>query len=149
MDDNIYPLEFLYDGDCPICRADVARLHNADGHDRLIFIDVSAPNFDPETYGRTREALLARIHARRADGVMVEGPEVFRLALTAVGLGRIAALTRLPIIDRVTDIAYELFARHRVSLSRRIGGFFARITPECDLFCRPPIEKEKSSTRNF
>ncbi len=149
MDDNIYPLEFLYDGDCPICRADVARLHNADGHQRLIFIDVSAPNFDPGVYDRTREALLARIHARRADGIMVEGPEVFRLALAAVGLGPIAALTRWPLISQVTDIAYKLFARHRVSLSRHFGGFFARITPECDLFCRPPLDKEKPSTRNY
>lgn len=132
MDANAYPLEFLYDGHCRICRFDVARLHRADRHGRLRFIDVMATGFEPAEYGTTREALLARIHARRADGVMVEGPEVFRLALTAVGYGPLVAPTRLPVLRQLTECGYRWFARHRVELSRRFGGIFARLTPECD-----------------
>ncbi|HEX8987890.1 MAG TPA: DUF393 domain-containing protein [Rhodocyclaceae bacterium] len=132
MDLNAYPLEFLYDGECRICRFDVARLRRADRHGRLTFVDVAAPHFDPSPYGRAREDLLARIHARRADGRIVEGPEVFRLALEAVGLGWAVAPTRWPVLDPMTEGAYRWFARNRIVLSRRFGGIFARLTPVCD-----------------
>jgi predicted DCC family thiol-disulfide oxidoreductase YuxK len=144
MDTNAYPLEFLYDGNCPICRYDVVRLHKADRHSRLIFIDVTDPDFDPEAYGQTRGALLARIYARRADGVMVEGPEVFRLALTAVGYGWLMAPTRWPVFNQITEAAYGWFARNRSKTARLFGGFFSRVTPECDLFCQ---QSDKASDR--
>ncbi|MDR1462758.1 MAG: DUF393 domain-containing protein [Azoarcus sp.] len=140
MDTGIYPLEFLYDGNCPICLCDVARLRRRDKHQRLHFIDVTAPDFDPARYGRDREALLARITARRADGVIVEGPEVFRLALAAVGFGWIAAPTRLPVLAQITELAYSCFARRRTWLSKHFGGIFRRLTPpDCtDGACRVP-----------
>jgi predicted DCC family thiol-disulfide oxidoreductase YuxK len=142
MDSKIYPLEFLYDGNCPICRYDVVRLHQADREGRIIFIDVTAPEFEPQAYGRTRQMLLARIHARRADGVIVEGPEVFRLALTALGYGWLVAPTRWPLLSQITDFCYSWFARHRGSLARRFGGFYSRLTPECDLTCHQGFIKE-------
>ncbi|MDR0634827.1 MAG: DUF393 domain-containing protein [Azoarcus sp.] len=129
MDGNIYPLEFLYDGNCAICRCDVAKLRRRDRQRRIRFIDVTDPAFDPAPYGREREVLLARITARRADGLIVEGPEVFRLALAAVGLGWIAAPTRLPVLSHITELAYGCFARHRVWLSKHFGGIFRWMTP--------------------
>ncbi len=136
MDTNIYPLEFLYDGQCPICRYDVARLHQADKQERLIFIDVTTPEFQPEVYGQSREALIARIHARRADGTLIEGPEVFRLAIAAIGYGWLVAPTRWPVFRQITEVAYRWFARNRHQTARLFGRFFARRTPECDLFCQ-------------
>jgi len=131
MDATIYPLEFLYDGECRICLFDVARLRRADSKGLIRFIDVMAADFDAAAYGRTRNELLDRIHARRADGVMVEGPEVFRLALAAVGYGWLVAPTRWPGLAWITAQGYRWFARHRVGLSRRFGGIFARWTPDC------------------
>ena len=128
---SIYPLDFLYDGNCRICRFDVVRLQRADRAGRLRFVDVAAPEFDAAAYGLPVDALLARIHARRADGVMVEGVEVFRLALAAVGHHRLAAVSRWPGLATLADCAYATFARHRVMLSRRFGGIFERLTPAC------------------
>ncbi|MDR2260004.1 MAG: DUF393 domain-containing protein [Azoarcus sp.] len=144
MDSDIYPLEFLYDGNCAICRCDVANLRRRDRQWRLRFIDIADPAFDPAPYGREREAMLARITARRADGLIVEGPEVFRLALAAIGLGWIAAPTRLPVLAQITELAYACFARRRTRLSKRFGGIFRRMTPpECaDGACHvSPIDK--------
>ncbi|MDR1889543.1 MAG: DUF393 domain-containing protein [Zoogloeaceae bacterium] len=139
MQTQIYPLEFLYDGQCAICRFDVANLRRRDAQHRLVFIDITAPDFDPAPYGRSKEALLARIAARRADGVIVEGPEVFRLALAAIGFGGLVAPTRWPVFRRIAEYAYAWFARHRVTLSCRFGGIFARLTPACeDGVCRIP-----------
>jgi predicted DCC family thiol-disulfide oxidoreductase YuxK len=139
MQAQIYPLEFLYDGGCAICRFDVANLRRRDRHHRLTFIDITTPDFDPATYGRSKEELLARIAARRADGVIVEGAEVFRLSLAAVGFGWLVAPTRWPGFSQITEHAYFWFARNRTTLSRRFGSIFARITPACeDGVCRIP-----------
>ncbi|MDR1349696.1 MAG: DUF393 domain-containing protein [Zoogloeaceae bacterium] len=139
---NIYPLEFLYDGQCAICCFDVAHLRRRDRRHRLSFIDISAPDFDPRPYGRSREALLAHIAARCADGAMVEGPEVFRLAWAAVGFGWLVAPTRWPVLAWMAGTAYRVFARHRGMLSRRFGGIFARLTPDCaNGVCRIPQQR--------
>ena len=69
---------------------------------------------------------------RHADGIVVTGPEVFRLALAANGLGWLVAPTRWPGLACITEASYRCFARHRVQLSRRFGGIFARLTPVCD-----------------
>jgi hypothetical protein len=84
--------------------------------------------------------------ARRADGVIVEGPEVFRLAFAAIGLGWLVAPTRLPGLNAMTELAYRIFARHRVWLSRRLGGIFRRLTPpDCENgVCRIPARSHKS-----
>lgn len=132
MANAVYPFEFLFDGQCRICLFDVANLRRRDRHGRLVFIDASHPDFDPSAYGRRREELLARIHGRRADGVLVEGPEVFRLAMAAVGCGWLVAPTRWPGLRQCSEAAYRWFARNRAALSRRYGGWFARITPVCD-----------------
>lgn len=132
MKDRNYPLEILYDGQCAICRFDVAHLRRRDRHGLLAFTDVAAPAFDAAAYGRTQEQLLARIHARRADGSLVDGLDVFRLAYPAAGLGWLVAPTRLPLLRPLADTGYTWFARHRVGLSRRFGGIFARLTPACD-----------------
>ena len=132
MHDSTYPLEFLFDGQCRICLYDVAHLRQLDKAGRLIFVDASAADFDAAPYGGDREALLARIHARLADGRMVAGVEVFRLALGAVGYAWLVAPTRWPGLSQFSELAYSVFARHRITLSRRFGGLFARLTPECD-----------------
>ncbi len=132
MASEIYPLEFLYDGNCPICVFDVARLRQADRRGLLKFIDITATGFDPKIYGRDLDDLLMRIHARRADGVVIEGPEVFRLSWEAIGYGWLVAPTRWPGLAWLTERAYRWFARNRMALSHRFGGFFERLTPRCD-----------------
>jgi predicted DCC family thiol-disulfide oxidoreductase YuxK len=142
---DLYPLEFLYDGQCAICRFDVAHLRRRDTENHIHFIDISATNFDPAPYGRSRDELLARITARRADGLIVEGPEVFRLAWSAIGFRKLAALTRLPVVAPLAELAYRVFARHRVALSRRFGGIFARLTPPCENGDACQISQRKTS----
>jgi predicted DCC family thiol-disulfide oxidoreductase YuxK len=132
MPEHTYPLEFLYDGNCAICRCDVAHLRRRDRHRRITFVDIAHPDFDPAIYGRSRDELLARMHARRADGVLVDGPEAFRLAFAALGCSWLIAPTRWPGLSHLTEFAYRWFARNRVRLSHRYAGVFARLTPRCD-----------------
>jgi predicted DCC family thiol-disulfide oxidoreductase YuxK len=53
------------------------------------------------------------------DGTLIEGVEVFRRLYSAVGLSAVVAITRLPGLSQLFDLAYRLFARHRLRLTGR------------------------------
>jgi len=74
---------------------------------------------------------MDRIHGRLPDGTLVEGVEVFRRLYAAVGFGPLVALTRLPDITQLRDIAYHAFAKNRLRLTGRC------VDGACELHTRP------------
>src|SRR3990167_9409736 len=82
-----YPLTLLYDGLCPVCSLEMDHLRERDRHGRLVFVDIAAPGFDAARYGVTHEALDAALPGLCADGRMLRGMPVLRLAYAAAGLG--------------------------------------------------------------
>jgi predicted DCC family thiol-disulfide oxidoreductase YuxK len=128
---DAWSVEVFFDGECPLCRREIAALRRLDrGRGRIRCEDIAAPGFDAAALGRTRAELMARIHARLPDGTWVEGVEVFRRLYAAVGLGRLVALSRLPGLSHALDAAYRLFARHRLRLTGRCDDACARPAPE-------------------
>jgi len=118
---STYPLTLLYDESCPLCRLEIDNLRVRDGGRHLRFIDVSDPAFDPTPYGVTLDDMMAAIHAVRADGSIVKGVEVFRLAYCAVGLGWLTWPTGWPLLRPLFDRAYVHVARNRYRISERLG----------------------------
>jgi predicted DCC family thiol-disulfide oxidoreductase YuxK len=112
-----FDIEAYYDGGCPLCVREVRLLRRLDRRGRIRFVDISAPGFDAASVGVRWETLMDRIHGRLPDGTLVEGVEVFRRLYTAVGFGALVALTRLPGVRQLLDIAYCWFARNRLRLS--------------------------------
>lgn len=115
----------LYDGECPLCRKEVAWLQCWNRRGRLAFEDVSSPEFDPARYGLTRNDVMAVIHAVLPDGRIVRRMEAFRHAYRAVGLGWLLAPTGWWPLRILFDWLYERFANNRM----RLGGLFGR---RCD-----------------
>jgi predicted DCC family thiol-disulfide oxidoreductase YuxK len=114
------PFTMLFDGGCPLCRREADFLRRLDrGRGRLELVDIAADNFDAGRFGRSLDELMAEIHGVLPDGRVVSGMEVFRQAYGAVGLGWILAMTRQPILSRITDAAYAWFARNRLRLTGR------------------------------
>jgi len=118
---NVWRFKLLYDGECPFCRREVQWLQRRDRHGRLVFEDVTSPGFDPARYRTTRRELLGVIHGVFPDGRVVCRVEAFRQAYRAIGLGWLLAPTGWPVLRRVCDGLYSLFARHRVPLGRIFG----------------------------
>jgi len=124
MHDAIYPLTIYYDSHCPLCRAEMENLMLRNENGKLVFADIHAQGFTPPQ-GRSRQDLLARIHARQANGTVIHSLEVFRCAYQAVGLGWVTAFTGWPLIGRFMNGFYPVFARHRHRMPRWIGqGIF-------------------------
>lgn len=114
-----WKVEVFFDGDCPLCVREIRMLQRLDRHHRIRFTDIASPAFDAAREGKTWDELMARIHGRLPDGRWIEGVEVFRRLYAAVGFGPIVALTRLPGVRHLLDLAYHFFARNRLRLTGR------------------------------
>ena len=114
-----FDLEVFFDGACPLCLREIGLLRRLDRRGRIRFTDIAAEGFDPAAVGRTWQELMDRIHGRLPDGTLLEGVEVFRRLYAAVGFGPVVALTRLPGLSHLLDLAYRAFARNRLRLTGR------------------------------
>lgn len=121
--DKTYPLTLLYDGLCPVCSLEMDHLRERDRLGRLVFVDIAAPGFDAGHYGVTPEALDAAVHGLCADGRMLRGMPVLRLAYDAAGLGWVLAPTGWTPLRPLFDAGYRLFARHRRGISHTARPF--------------------------
>ena len=113
-----YPLTLFYDAACPVCSLEMDHLRERDVSGRLVFVDIGSPGFDAAAHGTTLQAMNAEIHAKRPDGSMLKGVEVLRLAYEAVGLGWVLRASAWPMLRPTFDVAYRVFARHRIAISR-------------------------------
>lgn len=114
-----HDIEVFFDGDCPLCRREIEFLARRNDRQRILFTDISAPDFDPAPMGMTQADFMAQIRGRLADGTLVEGVEVFRRLYAAVGFTWLVAVTRLPGISHLLDLFYGWFARNRLWLTGR------------------------------
>ena len=110
-------IEMFHDGDCPLCSREVALLRRLDRKQRIKFTNIAAESFNPTDFGKSLDELMENIHGRFPDGRWVTGVEVFRHLYSAVGLGYVARVTRLPIITRLLDLGYRFFAKNRLKLT--------------------------------
>ncbi|MEM9186148.1 MAG: DUF393 domain-containing protein [Planctomycetota bacterium] len=120
--DGAYEVEVFYDGDCPLCVREINMLRRKDKAARILFTDIAAEGFVADDYGADQATLMREIHGRLPDGSWIVGVEVFRRLYTAVGLGWLVSPTRLPIVRHALDVAYRLFARHRLRLTGRCAS---------------------------
>ena len=114
-----WPIEVFYDGACPLCAREIRFLRRWDTARRIRFTDISSREFRASDYGETEQAFMAEIHGRLPNGDWVRGVEVFRRLYTAIGLGPLVWVTRLPILTALLDRAYGVFARNRLRWTRR------------------------------
>ena len=86
----------------------------------LKFLDINNPDLSLELeYGITYKQELERIHAIKNDSSLIKDIEVFQEAYNLNGLGWIYAPTKLPIIDRLTEFIYGMWAKYRLKITFR------------------------------
>jgi len=108
-----YPLTIYYDASCPLCNGEMHNLMLRNVNGLLQFVDASPADFNSPLEGIAREDLMKLLHARKANGEVIKGVEVFRLAYTAVGLGWVTAPTAWPVLRWLADKGYPVLARNR------------------------------------
>lgn len=127
--------EVFYDGACPLCRREIEWIRKRDRRGQLVFTDISRPDFDPVSTGRTYDQLMARIHGRYPNGQVIEGVEVFRQLYSAIGFRKLVSFTRMPIVRQALSLSYRVFAPLRTMLPGR----------HCSDTCQATSENSSSS----
>ena len=128
-------LTIFFDGDCPLCKREVDFLQSRNTKNYLKFIDINGSDFGLELkYGITYKQAMERIHALKSDGSLIKDIEVFQEAYSLIGLGWIYAPTKLPIIDKLIELIYMIWAKNRLKLTFRPSLEKLCSEKECDIY---------------
>ena len=111
-------LTVWHDGDCPLCRAEIALMRRLDTRGAIHFVDATTSG--PEACPIDRRALLARFHASE-DGRLLSGAAAFSAMWRAIPLLRpLGVIARSPTVLGMLETAYLGFLRVRPSLQRLV-----------------------------
>ena len=121
-------LTLYYDGQCPLCVAEVEFLQSRNAQGQLAFVDVTQTGFEAAGHNISCEAAMAQIHGRTADGQVLVGVPVFAAAYQLANLPVLAWLLSRRWLMPVLQPAYVLFAKHRQAISRCIGAGVLRFS---------------------
>jgi predicted DCC family thiol-disulfide oxidoreductase YuxK len=114
-------LTLYYDGQCAFCTREMMRLAGWDQHQRLAFVDMSQPGFDPSRLALTMPELNREMASQMADGRVLLGVDSMLAAYPLVGRGYLAWPLRVPGLRTLLAALYRLFARHRYAMSKLLG----------------------------
>lgn len=110
-----------FDGDCPLCRAEIAYYRRQDKEGAVCFVDVAAADaVTPE--GVTQAQAMLRFHVQGSDGQVRSGAAAFVAIWTQLPGWRWASrLAALPGMLSALELGYRLFLPIRPYLSRLAG----------------------------
>ena len=119
--DGVYPLTVFYDGQCPICLAEMTNLMLRNTAGLMRFEDVSRPGFSSFPPGADMPALMALLHVQCADGRVVKGAEALRLVYAGARLRGLAWLMSAPGLRQLADWSYPILARNRYRIPKSVA----------------------------
>lgn len=118
MADPLTPpaLTVWYDGACPLCIREIALMRRLDRRNAIAFVNVAPENAPCPI---DRQLLLARFHAREADGPVLDGAAAFAAMWRAIPLLRPLGLAaRNGLVLRLLERGYDAFLKVRPRLQR-------------------------------
>lgn len=121
-------LTIYYDGQCPLCLAEIHFLKSRNTLDLLDFVDVAAPQFDEATHQLSCKLALATMQGRLSDGTQLEGIPVFAEAYKRANLPSLAWLFSRPWLAPILNVAYGVFAKYRHGISITMGPMMLRLS---------------------
>jgi predicted DCC family thiol-disulfide oxidoreductase YuxK len=127
-------LKVFYDGSCYVCSTEMFTYKKKDHGDRLEFVDISDPNFNPDQYGISLADFMYQLHAIDRGGRLYRGVDAFQAIWQAFPsspwYGLLVMLVTIPGVSLFSRTAYRTFARLRKYLPKKHGA-------ECKIGNRP------------
>lgn len=121
-------LTIYYDGECPLCLAEIHFLKSRNKQGLLVFVNVAAPQYDEVTHQLSCKLALTTMQGRLGDGTQLEGIPVFAEAYKRANLPTMAWLFTRPWLTPMLNASYFVFARYRHSISKAIGPMMLRLS---------------------
>lgn len=118
-----FPIRVFYDGSCSVCAAEIEHYMTLDHGGRLLAVDISAPDFDPEPLRIPLDAFMYELHAIDSCGRIYRGVEAFwaiwRAFPDSTLYGMMGRVITMPFASQVARLFYRCFARVRPYLPKR------------------------------
>ena len=112
-----------HDGDCPLCRREIALMRRLDRTGAIEFVDVAGPATCP----LDRAEMLVRFHAREAGGPLLSGAAAFAAMWRAIPVLRpLGEAARSRLVLSALEHLYLRFLRVRPYLQRWLSRRGAR-----------------------
>ena len=112
-----FPLKVYFDGGCAVCSREMSIYRRRESSGRLVFIDISAPEFNAADYGRQPQEFMRELHVRDAAGEFHTGIAAFPRIWSAFPESPLYSLLghaiNLPGIRQGAELSYATFARFR------------------------------------
>jgi predicted DCC family thiol-disulfide oxidoreductase YuxK len=106
-------MQVFYDGGCPVCSREIAFYRSRRGADGFEWVDVHRAD-SPLGPGLSREAAIARLHVRLADGTLVSGAAAFAALWRGMpGFSWLGRWLQVPPFGALAEFAYLIFLRLR------------------------------------
>ena len=121
-------LTIYYDGECPLCLAEIHYLKSRNKNRLIEFVDVAAAQYDEATHQLSCQLALAAMHGRLADGTLLKGIPVFTEAYRRSDLPMLAWIFSRTWLEPFLSAMYYVFAKYRHSISRTIGPMMLRLS---------------------
>ena len=118
-------LTIFYDGDCPLCLAEIHFLKQHNQRGLLLF--KSLQQLDSANTDINCELALKTIHAKLGANEIISGPEVFYEAYKRTDLRLVNHLFSIKLIRFIYAKFYGLFAKYRHQISKLIGSHILRL----------------------
>ena len=125
-------LTIFYDGQCPLCLAEMQQLQAHNDSGQLGFVDLNSKEFNQEYPHIDRTYANRILHGQLETGEILLGLDVTYRAWSMVGKHKWLALLRWPVIRHLADGVYLLFARYRYGVSYLLTGK-SRCNGQCAL----------------
>lgn len=121
------PLTIYYDGQCPLCQAEIRMLRARNRQGLLRFADLSDPHFDATANRISCAAALEKIHGRLESGELLTGIAVFAAAYRRADLPLLAWIFSRRWLAPLLNPLYGLFVKYRHAVSRTLGPTLLRL----------------------
>lgn len=112
----------FFDGDCPLCRREIAFYRRRTGADEIHWIDVGAAGDGEVFAGLSREQALARFHVVNMEGQLMSGGAAFVYLWQCMpGFRPLGLLFRGAVSQWFLERVYFVFVRFRPLLQAFVG----------------------------
>lgn len=128
MNTSATELTLYFDGCCPFCAHEMARLRAWNLRGRLGFVDISTIDFNPVVPGPTLEELDREMHGRDRSGRWLVGIDAILASYRLVGRGYLVWPLRMRPLRPLFIGLYRAFARRRYRFSKLLG----LTAPDCE-----------------
>lgn len=113
-------MKIFFDGQCPLCRAEMEHLKKHDARENIELVDIHSNEFEQNYPELTKQETMSKLHAYDTHGKKVIGLDVTYQAWRTVGKYKWLKVLRVQPIKWFADRVYLLFAKHREPIAKFI-----------------------------